>query len=245
VSTKSVVVAVFVFCISGRISLNAQNPRFDVATIKPNNSGDSASTQFSPPGGRYVARNISLKLLIRSAYRLSNYQVSGGPDWIRFDKFDIDAKSEANPSPDEIRFMVQRLLADRFQLKVHNAIKQDAVYALVTAKGGPKIKAVPDNGTGQHNVGATQGHLFTTNGQISGLVPFLTQILDRQVVDKTGLIGFFDFNFALPTNILPSPDSSESTIFEAIQDQLGLRLDLTKGPVEFLVIDSVERPSEN
>jgi uncharacterized protein (TIGR03435 family) len=188
---------------------------------------------------------VSLKLLVRSTYRLSDYQVSGGPEWIRFDKFDIEAKSELHRSPEEVRLMVESLLEERFKLKVHREVRQDAVYALVVAKGGSKLKAVPDDGSGRHNVGAGQGHLFAKNGEISGLAAFLTQILDRQVTDKTGLKGYFEFDFALPLTLLPTPDSSESTIFEAIQDQLGLRLELTKGPVEFLVIDQVERPSAN
>jgi uncharacterized protein (TIGR03435 family) len=217
---------------------------FDVASVKANDSGERASSTLSPPGGRFSSKNASLKLLIRMAYQLSDYQVSGGPDWIRFDRFDVEAKSDANPSQDQIRLMVQNLLQDRFQLKVHRATEQDTVYALVVAKGGPRMKAVPDDGSGRHVVGAGQGHLFTRNGEVAGLVAFLTQILDRQVIDKTGLHGYFEFDFALPATIMPAPDSTVS-IFEAIQDQLGLRLEQTKGPVEFLFVDHAERPSPN
>jgi len=212
--------------------------------VKANTSGERASSTLSPPGGGFSARNASLKLLIRTAYQLSDYQVSGGPDWIRFDRFDIEAKSDLNPSQNEVRLMVQDLLQDRFKLKVHRATEQDTVYALVVAKGGHKMKAVPDDGSGRHLVGASQGHLFAKSGEVAGLVAFLTQILDRQVMDKTGLRGYFEFDFGLPATIMPSPDSTVS-IFEAIQDQLGLRLEQTKGPVEFLIIDHAERPSPN
>jgi uncharacterized protein (TIGR03435 family) len=231
-----------------------QDPRgrFDVASIKPNKSGEAAASTVFPPGGGFSARNASLRLLIRLAYGLADYQISGRPDWIRFDKFDVDAKSEASPSVDVLRLMLQALLEERFQLRVHRAMKQDEVYALMIARGGPKMRAVPDDGTDtnrQRNdawrgVKAGQGHLFTTKGEIAGLAAYLTQILDRPVIDNTDLNGFFEFDFALPQTIMPSPDSSVS-IFEAVQDQLGLRLEQTKGPVAFLVIDHVERLSEN
>jgi bla regulator protein blaR1 len=126
---------------------------------------------------------------------VADYQISGGPDWIRFDKFDVEAKSEANPSVDVLRLMLQRLLEDRFQLRVHRATKQDEVYALVIAKGGPKMRAVSDDSTdtnGLRNdawrgVKAGTGHLFTDKGEIAGMAAFLTQIMDRPVMDQTGL----------------------------------------------------------
>jgi uncharacterized protein (TIGR03435 family) len=231
-----------------------QNPRpaFDAASIKTNKSGQAAASTVFPPGGRLSASNASLKLLIRLAYGVADYQVSGGPDWIRFDKFDVEAKSEANPSVDVLRLMLQRLLEERFQLRAHRATKQDAVYALVVAKGGAKLRVVPDDGTDTNRlrndawrgVKAGQGHLFTDKGQIAGLAAFLTQIMDRPVLDQTGLDGLYGFDFTLPPNILPSPDSSQS-IFEAIQDQLGLRLEPARGPIDVLVIDGVERLSDN
>jgi uncharacterized protein (TIGR03435 family) len=227
-------------------------PAFDVASIKTNKSGEAAASTIFPPGGRFSARNASLKLLIRLAYGVADYQISGGPDWIRFDKFDVEAKSEASPSVDVLGLMLQRLLEDRFQLRVHRATKQDEVYALVIAKGGLKMRAVSNDGTDTNRlrndawrgVKAGQGHLFTDKGEIAGLAAFLTQIMDRPVIDRTGLYGLFGFDFALPSNILPLPDSSES-IFEAIQDQLGLRLERGRGTIDVLVIDGVERLSEN
>jgi uncharacterized protein (TIGR03435 family) len=115
----------------------------------------------------------------------------------------------------------------------------------VIAKSGTKFKAVPDNGTGQHSVEAAQGKITANNGEMSRFVWFLMQVLDRQVVDKTDLNGFYDFVFVQPRTILPSPDSSETTLFEELQDQLGLKLEPIKAPVEFLVIDHAEKPSEN
>jgi uncharacterized protein (TIGR03435 family) len=225
-------------------------PAFGVASVKFNKSGERASSTVFPPGGRFSAKNSSLKLLIRLAYGVADYQIAGGPDWIRFDHFDVEAKSEANPTLDELKLMLQQLLGERFQLNVHRATKEDAVYALVVSKGGPKFKRVQEEDSERlrndawHGVKAAQGHLFTQKGEMAGLAAFLTQMLDRPVIDKTNLDGFFEFDFAVPATILPSPDSAES-IFEAIQDQLGLRLEQTKGPIEVLVIDRVERLTEN
>ena len=245
-------ISLWLFSVVAVAAPQDSKPAFDAASIKPNKSGEAAASTLFPPGGRFSARNAPLRLLIRLAYGVADYQISDGPDWIRFDRFDVEAKSEAGLSVDVLRLMLQRLLEDRFQLKVHRATKQDQVYALMIANGGLKIHAVPDDGTAINRlrndawrgVRAGQGHLFTSQGEIAGLAAFLTQIMDRPVIDQTGLDGLFRFDFALPSNILPSPDSSVS-IFEAIQDQLGLRLERARGPIDVLAIDRLERLSEN
>jgi uncharacterized protein (TIGR03435 family) len=219
---------------------------FEVASVKPNNSGSAGSNMAFPPGGRFSARNLWLKLLIRIAYGLPAYQVTGGPDWTgSVSRFDIEAKAAVNGSHEEVLLMLQTLLAERFKLQFQRVTKEDSAYALVVAKGGPKFKAVPENGTGQHSVEAGQGKITAMNGEMSRFVWFLTQILDRQVVDKTGLNGFYDFVFAQPTTVFPSPDSSQPTLFDELQDQLGLRLEPIKAPVQFPVIDHAEKPDAN
>ena len=244
------IVAILLLTLATISSAQSKPAVFDVASVKLNKSGDLRSSTLFPPGGRFSAKNASLKLLIRLAYGFADHQISDGADWIKSDRFDVEAKSETNPSEVEIKEMVKGLLEDRFQLKVHRATKQDTVYALAVSRTGPKIKRVPYDHADRlrndawHGVKAAQGHLFTTEGAIAGLVAYLSQILDRPVIDRTGLDGVFEFDFTLPATILPSPDSSVS-IFEAIQDQLGLRLEQTSGPVEFLIIDHAEKPDAN
>src|SRR5262249_45657163 len=188
--------------VSATLLTAAQNQplAFEVASIKPNNSGTSGSNTSFPPGGRFSAKNVWLKLLVRWAYGLPAYQVTGGPDWTgSIGRFDVEAKAESSASHDEVLGMLQTLLAERFKLEFHRIIKEDSAYALVVAKDGPKFKAVRDNGTGQHNVEAGQGKITAVNGDMSRFVWFLTQVLDRQVVDKTGLNGFYDFVFVQPS----------------------------------------------
>jgi uncharacterized protein (TIGR03435 family) len=227
---------------------NAQPPRpaFDAAVVKPDKSGNPGSNTSFPPGGRFSATNVWLKLLIRIAYGLPAYQVTGGEDWTSsLSRFDIEAKADGNPSHEQLLAMLQTLLADRFRLKFHWVTKQDSVYTLVIAKGGPRFKAVPDGNNGLHSVEASRGTITAKNGEMSRFVWYLTQILDRQVVDNTGLNGLYDFSFVVPSTILPSPESAGPTIFDALQDQLGLKLEPGKGPVRFLVIDQAEKPPGN
>jgi uncharacterized protein (TIGR03435 family) len=219
---------------------------FEVASVKPNNSGNSGSNTSFPPGGRFSAKNVWLKLLMRIAYGLPAYQVTGGPDWTgSISRFDVEAKAGSSASHDDVLRMLQSLLAERFKLQFHRTMKEDSAYALVIVKGGPKFKAVADNSTGQHSVEAGQGKIIAKNGEMSRFVWFLMQVLDRPVIDKTDLNGFYDFVFVQPMTILPSPDSSQPTLFDELQDQLGLRLEPIKAPVEFLIIDHAEKPSEN
>ena len=112
-------ISLWLFSVVAVAAPQDSKPAFDAASIKPNKSGEAAASTLFPPGGRFSARNAPLRLLIRIAYGIVDYQISDGPDWIRFDRFDVEAKSEAGLSADVLRLMLQRLLEDRFQLKVH------------------------------------------------------------------------------------------------------------------------------
>src|SRR6185436_15548907 len=166
-------ISLWLFSVVAVAAPQDSKPAFDVASIKPNKSGEAAASTVFPPGGRFSAKNASLRLLIRLAYGFADYQISGGPDWTRSERFDVDAKSDASPSVDALRSMLQRLLEDRFQLRVRRAVKQDEVYALMIAKGGMKMRAVPDDGADANRlrndawrgVKAGQGHLFTSKGE--------------------------------------------------------------------------------
>jgi uncharacterized protein (TIGR03435 family) len=266
-------------------------PSFEVASIKPNHSGeDKMGFRIQP--GRYTASGVPTKELIGFAYDVKDFQISGGPSWINSDRYDIDAKMEDSDvaaakqlSPDEreeqLRLRVQSLLRDRFNLKLSHETKELPVYALLVAKNGPKLQeakpgdaypngikgpdgrpmAIADRGAGLMMFRG--GQLTGQEIPISGLARMLSHQLGREVIDKTGLTGKYSFTLKWtpdpgqsgmpmgpgggppPTDNAPAPDASGPSLFTAIQEQLGLKLESTKGPVEILVIDHIEKPSEN
>jgi len=263
----------------------APSPSFEVASIKPNRSGElNISFGFHP--GRFVASGTTVKQLIALAYNVRDIQVSGGPSWVGSERYNIEAKEpdsvvEELPKlpPDQrgeqLRLMVQALLADRFKLKLRHESKELPVYALVVAKNGPKLyeakpgDTYPNGMKGPDGVGRA-GVMHMGPGQVMGqglpvesLARLLSQALGRTVRDETGLKGSYDFNLqwtpdqneavmlkgpeaGKPATDNPAPpESTGLSLFTAIQEQLGLRLESRKGPVESLVIDHVEKPSEN
>jgi len=250
-------------------------PSFEVASIKPS-SGDMHRTMVGiQPGGRFNASGVTTKLLIQQAYGIKDFQITGGPGWIGSDRYDISAKPEGPANQDQLKLMLQSLLEDRFQLKMHPETKEMPVYALVVAKDGPKLKEVnepaPDSvetgGRGNPGGrGGRQGLMRMGRGQLSGqavgldmLVTQLSNILGRAVIDKTGLKGKYDltlewapdesqgmmFRGGPPDAGATSPDTAGPSIFTALQEQLGLRLESQKGAVQIFVVDRVEKPSEN
>ena len=242
---------------------SAPRPAFEVASIKP---GDPDSQIFrigSMPGGRFAANNASLKMLIQTAYDVRSHQISGGPNWLDSAKYDIDGKPEAaTPVPSgvagmlQMRLMLQSLIEDRFKLKLHREIKEEPVYELIVARGGPKLKAATDSlKQQQRGLRMGRGQLTGTAAPISILVNVLSQQLGRSVIDKTGLGGQYDFELKWtlevgqsqsgPPDVVPSPDLAGPSLFTAVQEQLGLKLESAKGPVDVLVIDHAEKPSEN
>ena len=252
----------------------APRPSFEVASIKPNNSGDNRVMTRSVGNGRFSAAGVTVKMLIGLAYRVRDFQILGGPNWINTDRFDIEAKAETGASLQrrQMGLMMQSLLADRFQLKVHAETKELPVYELVVAKDGAKLQAAPEpERPGPRAAPRPQptpggrpepGSIISSRrGDVSGyaiplatLIEFLSQTLGRTIVDRTGITGFFDIMLQWapdPGEFSPGPDArppvdpSGPSIFTALQEQLGLRLESSKGPVEVIVIDSVEKPSEN
>jgi uncharacterized protein (TIGR03435 family) len=264
---------------------DGNRPAFEVASIKPNRSGDSRPL-IQLRAGRFVATGATARFLIQFAYDAQDFQLSGGPSWINSNKYDIDAKEEdsiakelqtltAFQHMDQIRLMLQSLLADRFKLQVRRDTKDVAVYALVVAKNGPKLTqaAVTPPATAAGNpqgpppngprIGITgNGQVTATGVPVSLLAEILSHQLGRQVADHTGLKGNYDFKLqwtpdenqplsspdGAPTptpSSAPPPDSSVPSLSTALQEQLGLRLESQKGPVTVFVIDHVEEPSPN
>jgi uncharacterized protein (TIGR03435 family) len=232
-----------------------------------------------------------LRLLIRTAYGVQSFQISGGPDWINTDGYDIEARVEGNPSKRQLLLMLQSLLEDRFKLKVHRETRELPVYALTVAKSGLKLQPpkeescitedpnAPEPSEPPKPIAPGQPPKFPCGlavvmlnrpgprmlgGKVSitDLAQSLTNLLGRTVIDNTRLTGRFDIHleFALDEALAgllgpnappfrrqePGPGDLDSpSIFAAMQEQLGLKLEATKGPVEVLVIDHVERPTEN
>ena len=242
---------------------SAPRPAFEVASIKPGDPNSQIFRLGSMPGGRFVANNASLKLLIQTAYDVRSHQISEGPNWLDSAKFDIDAKPDSSaPIPaglagaTHMRLMLQSLLEERFKLKLHRERKEEPVYELVIANGGSKLQEATDSVKQQRRgLRMGRGQLSGTAAPVSILVNQLSQQLGRSVIDKTGLAGEYDFDLkwapdssqsqaGLP-DTEPPPDPAGPSIFTAVQEQLGLKLESTRGPVEVLVIDSAEKPSEN
>jgi len=228
--------------------VHAQTPdTFEVASIRPNVSGGN-NTQISMNDGRLVVTNGSLKTLIRNAYGLLSFQFVGGPTWLDSDKFDITAETGRREkiSDDQLKVLLRGLLADRFQLKTHMETREEPAYALVIDKNGPKLaKATgnePSPGMNTHKEPG-RGIMKGTNVPISELATNLGNQLGRFVIDRTGLEGHYDFLLQWAPE--QTQDSDGPSLFTAVREQLGLRLEAQKAPVEVLVIDSAEKPSEN
>ena len=223
------------------LAVAAQASSFEVASVKPVN----------PPAGPHVVSLIinhgrlnieaaELRQIVGLAYAVQRIRVLGGPGWADSDQFDIAAKADsADVTRDEIRGMLQALLAERFKLVVHRETKEVPVYTLVLAKSGSKLKAAaPDRKSAMaHTVGPSGEQLTVIESSpLKVLVNMLANTLGRPVVDKTGLDGFYDYTFEWP--------DAGSSLFASV-DQLGLKLEAKKEPVDVLVMDRAEHPSEN
>lgn len=239
----------------------AQVLSFDVASVKSNTSGESEGSLGPRPGG-YGATNVPLRILIVRAYQLRPFQVVGGPSWVDSERFDLDARASANRSTDEILPMLQALLAERFKLVVRRETREQPIYALVTARQdrrlGPQLKrSVTDcsnNPADPTNPCKMGGSFIGRGGSLQGIGQPLTQLAthlgtaaDRIVLDRTGLAGTFDFTVSWKSggfgvSRVGAGDDGPS-LFTALQEQLGLKLEPSRGPVEVLVIQSVERPT--
>lgn len=232
-------------------------PSFEVATIKPDvsvNGGQSGLSQ-----GRFVATDVTIRGLLRfEAFDIPDARIVGGPKWMDSARFDIEAKLDPSDtsridllSPSEKNevkeALVQKLLAERFQFKSHWEERERPVYALTVAKGGLKLQPAADVNHGSSwSLGS--GKLQCKNVTLSQLADLFTQgasnELGRVVVDRTGIAGEYDLNLSWAVDSGASVPDGPS-IFTAIQEQLGLKLESAKAPVKVLVVDQLEMPSEN
>jgi uncharacterized protein (TIGR03435 family) len=229
----------------------------EVASIKPSRQA-VAESNVDSVRGRLTATNITVREIIRLAYGLKDYQIERAPPWIDSDRYDIVAKSANSTTAglEEAKSMVRELLADRFQLTTHRSTKQMAVYSLMVDKSGPKLTPHND-GTGARTRRSC-GHLAGTRLTMDVFATVLSRELESDVLNRTALPGKFDLQLdwapdSGPCHVVadsqgspaPADPAGLPSIYAALPQQLGLRLESSKGPVEILVIDRVEKPSEN
>jgi uncharacterized protein (TIGR03435 family) len=238
------------------ISCQAQSPAFEAASVKISSPGEQVRMRREP--GRLTITNFSLKAMVRYAYDVQESQISGGPAWFDSDRWDIVATAGREINEDERRRMLQAVLDERFKMTIRHEMKELPVYALVVAKSGSKLTPGIAGNPERVELGVSGAGLHQMRGQsvpLSTMAKVLTGPAGRIVIDRTGMAGSFDYQLEWapdPANMPmingAKPDGSNlnaASIFTAVQEQLGLKLESTKGPVEILVIERAEKAREN
>jgi bla regulator protein blaR1 len=247
-------------------------PRYEVATVKPNKTGDGrVMLMFKPDGVSMTGTPV--QMMLRAAFGVEDDRILGAPGWVKTDRFDIEAKVSPEDAPkldklkrDQRMLMLQPFLVDRFGLKFHHETRELPVYALVVAKGGPTLKeskpdAAPGDGSpARHSTMINgRGKIEAQGSSMENLTHVLSPQVGRTILDKTGLTGSYDYTLNWTPDFLPPPggaeggppsgdpvpDSNGPSLFTALQEQLGLKLESQKGPVDVIVIDHIEQPSPN
>jgi uncharacterized protein (TIGR03435 family) len=238
----------------------ARPPKYEVSSLKPH-AGDARFTFHIEPSGTMVATGITLRRLMMTAWNVQGFRIVGGPDWASSRSWDVQAKHDGAVFPDQVHQMLRMLLEERFRLRVRAEQRQLPVYELVVDRKGSKVPATKGAHT-EPAFNTAPGALQITNVTSATFASQLSYSLARPVIGKTGLSGNFDFAFTwtpepgedggpatagLPPEIVRSraatPDGP--SIFTAIRDQLGLRLESARGPVDVIVIDDVQLPTPN
>lgn len=216
--------------------------KFEVAAIRVNRDPAADPNVNSLPGGRLIVTSQSLRDLLKFAFDLKDFQIEGAPGWADGDRYDIDAK--AADSRANVRQLVRSLLEDRFGLNVHTETRQLTIYSLRLAKGDLKMTR-HDDGVGT-KARTTCGHMTGQRVTLDVIAKMLARYLGRDVRDDTGLPGKYDFELIWTPDAGPCANAPEGpSIFTAVQQQMGLRLESTRGPVQALVVDRLEKPSAN
>ena len=223
----------------GVFQASPQEPKFEVASIHVSEPGARGTTMYAPTPERFAATSISVKGLIAFAYDVRDFQISGGPKWLDSNLYDVVARPDGDITGDHVRAMVRSLLAERFGLKIDHATQELPVFVLSVAKNGPKLQisagAGPDLRGGN---GRITGHKIT----VKMLAGWLGDRVGRPVVDKTGIAGEFDFD------LIWTPDDSQEmgpALPTALEEQLGLKLDTERAPVEIVKVREVALPTAN
>ncbi len=251
--------AVFLCVLTAAVAGAALGQEFEVVSVKPNKSASNSSSTHSDQG-RLSASNVSLRSLIVMAYGVKDYQVEA-PDWLRWERYDLAAKfPEALPRNREkygaaLQAMLQKMLLERFKVAIHRDTRTFAVYGLVVGKSGIRFKEVPDGDS--HNQNSDNNHYTGTCVSMVSFAEWLARRMDMPVLDMTGLKGFYDMKLDWVPEPRPSADGKGDlpaaadppqgpTLTIALQEQLGLKLETRKAPLEVLVVDHAERvPTDN
>jgi uncharacterized protein (TIGR03435 family) len=225
---------------SAALGQPAVPPEFEVASVKLLNPPLGVhAVGLRLDHGRVALEGATLRQIIVQAYLVQRVLVLGGPPWYDSDQYNLVAKTE-NPDAtrEQARAMLQTLLADRFKLSVHREMKELTVYSLSVGKNGPKFQESKGDVPPSARVGG-KGRMLLYNQPMAGMVNLLANILDLPVQDQTGLKGRYDLTLEW------TPDPSNPSLFTAVQEQLGLKMEARKSAVEVLMVDHAERPSEN
>jgi uncharacterized protein (TIGR03435 family) len=238
-------------CAFGAALLQGQSDgpsAFEVASIRESATRDGSISEDFPAGGRFTARNITLHYLLRIAYELQDYQISGEPGWATSAGFDIQAAPPAgtgNLPIKQVRLMVRALLTERFHLETHLETRQLPVFDLVVAKNGPRLQPAAADAVQSRSL--RRGQLVAQKMDMAALANVLALDLKRPVNDRTGLKGDYAFTLDWALGLAETEDGAPTrpSLFTAVGEQLGLKLEATKGPVSVLVVERAEKPSEN
>ena len=232
---------------------------YDVVTLKPHKPGDG-NVSISVDDDIYRASNVSLKMLIRYAYELkSDDQITGTEGWANSDRYDVQAKIDPETMAamkglkDEARArvlqtMMQAMLAERFHLKVRRETKELPIFALTVSKSGSKLKAADAVSPNSGNMNSSNQRLTATGIEVEGLARFLSQRLHRMVQDRTGLAGKYDFTLEWAPDEAAGESSTAAasplpSLTAAVEEQLGLKLESARGPVDLIVVERAEPPT--
>jgi len=238
-------------------------PAYDVVTVKPHKPGDG-SVSIDIDDDIYSASNVSLKMLIRYAYDLKTEdQITGLEGWANSNRYDIQAKIDAETMAamkglkDEQRGkieqrMMQAMLAERFHLTLHHETKELPIYALVVTKSGAKLKSATEEEAKNDSMSSNNQHLTATGVDMERLSEYLSQRLHRMVQDRTGLTAKYDFTLEWAPDEAAGEASAAAagasplpSLMTAVEEQLGLRLETAKGPVDLVVVERADLPTVN
>ncbi len=217
-------------------------PSFEAATIRPTQSADPAHGYWSFPGiGRFYAHSLSVQFLIQMAFGIEDNQIAGKPAWLDSDFYDVEAKPEEGIklSPDELKPRLQNLLVERFHLAAHFETKMVRGYALVVAKGGPKLQPTKGDHFPGWRVNVSVGHLEGLNWSMPILATMLQHATGSPVADETGIAGSYDIGVRYAPD--SDQDSTLPSLFTALRETLGLELKAQQIPMQILVIDHIDR----
>jgi uncharacterized protein (TIGR03435 family) len=228
------------------------DPDWEVVTVRPSDP-NAANAKFDRIGRHLIIQNQSVEIMLMFGYGMQKSQIAGAPAWVKTERFDVDgvADVDGQPTIQQFQSIVRKLLAERFGLKAHKEQREMPVFALRVSKDGPKLAAsTRDPGTApnqQVNNGQGYRALRFTNYSMQQLALMMLVYVDRPVVDQTRLAGQYDFNlsYTYDETRAPTDGTAPPSLFTAIQEQMGLKLEPVKAPAEVLVVDAVERPSAN